>query len=238
MKQEGIRKLYRGLLPPLIMRMNNRALMFGVYDNFESLLSCSASSNTSLTICHAQAGFLSGICEAMLCPLERVQVLLQTSKYHDQFKHTLNAFNQLRDYGYREYYRGFSVVLLRNGLSNALYFTLKGPLKQKVLELLHDTNKPSSAHEIIGDFVSGAILGAFISTLFFPLGVVKNHMQAKVGVPYDSAIQVFREVWKERNRSLRGLYLGVHLNFTRSLLAWGIITGMHGVIKRKLAQYE
>ncbi|EGT52844.1 hypothetical protein CAEBREN_07341 [Caenorhabditis brenneri] len=172
------------------MRMNNRALMFGVYDNFESLLSCSASSNTSLTICHAQAGFLSGICEAMLCPLERVQVLLQTSKYHDQFKHTLNAFNQLRDYGYREYYRGFSVVLLRNGLSNALYFTLKGPLKQKV------------------------------------------------GVPYDSAIQVFREVWKERNRSLRGLYLGVHLNFTRSLLAWGIITGMHGVIKRKLAQYE
>lgn len=185
-----------------------------------------------------QAGVLSGICEALLCPMERVQVLLQTSKYHDQFKHTLNAFNQLRSYGYKEYYRGVSVVIVRNSLSNAIYFTLKTPLKQKVLSLQKGSAMPNEAHERIGDFVAGALLGASISTLFYPLGVVKNHMQAKVGVKYDSAIQVFREIWRERNRSLRGLYLGVHLNFTRAMIGWGIITGIEGAIRRKLDRFQ
>lgn len=33
-RSEGIGKLYRGLLPPLIMRTSSRALMFGLYDEF------------------------------------------------------------------------------------------------------------------------------------------------------------------------------------------------------------
>uniref|UniRef100_A0A1I7U644 COX assembly mitochondrial protein n=1 Tax=Caenorhabditis tropicalis TaxID=1561998 RepID=A0A1I7U644_9PELO len=60
----------------------------------------------------------SGACEALLCPLERVQALLQTSKYHDKFKNTLHALTRIQDYGYREYYRGFSVILIRNSLSS------------------------------------------------------------------------------------------------------------------------
>ncbi|PIO70711.1 hypothetical protein TELCIR_07425 [Teladorsagia circumcincta] len=35
-KSEGIRRLYRGLLPPLIMRTSSRALMFGLYDEFQA----------------------------------------------------------------------------------------------------------------------------------------------------------------------------------------------------------
>lgn len=214
--------------------------MYGAYDTFKEKLNCPYSSpDSSFSICHAQAAFLSGMCEAMLCPLERVQVLLQTTKYHDKFKNTLHAFTGLRDYGYREYYRGFSVILLRNSLSNTLFFTLRDPFKQKVLALQESGRLiPTSIQQLISDFVTGAILGASISTVFFPLGVVKNHMQAKVGVNYDSGIQVFREVWQLRNRSLRNLYLGVHLNFTRSLVGWGIINSMHGVIRRSLAQFE
>ncbi|PIC32976.1 hypothetical protein B9Z55_013124 [Caenorhabditis nigoni] len=238
-KLEGVGKLYRGLLPPLIMRTTSRALMYGLYDEFQISLKCPhAPPNSSFSICHAQAAFLSGVCEAMLCPLERVQVLLQTTKFHDKFKNTLHAFSRLKEYGYREYYRGFSVILVRNSLSNTLFFTLRDPLKQRIMDLPQASRLPCSLQHWIGDFIAGSLLGATISTAFFPLGVVKNHMQAKVGVNYDSGLRVFRDVWQLRNRSLRNLYLGVHLNFTRSLVAWGIINSMYGILRRALAPFE
>ncbi|WKY17192.1 hypothetical protein Q1695_001648 [Nippostrongylus brasiliensis] len=237
LKSEGLRRLYRGLLPPLIMRTSSRALMFGLYDEFQSYLACPHSPpNTSFSLCHAQAAFLAGICEASLCPLERVQVLLQTSAYHDQFKNTGEAFHALRIYGYREYYRGLSVILARNSLSNALFFTLKEPFKKTVID-----TRPSQSHiatHLIADFVSGAILGACISTVFFPMNVVKNHMQSKVGVAFENPISVFCELWRERQGSLRGLYLGVHLNFTRSLLAWGITNTVYELLRRTLKPCE
>ncbi|CAP38472.2 Protein CBG21695 [Caenorhabditis briggsae] len=269
------------------MRTTSRALMYGLYDEFQISLKCPhAPPNSSFSICHAQAAFLSGVCEAMLCPLERVQVLLQTTKFHDKFKNTLHAFSRLKEYGYREYYRGFSVILVRNSLSNTLFFTLRDPLKHrivslpqasrlpcslqhwigdfiagsllgatistaffplgvvknhmqaKIVSLPQASRLPCSLQHWIGDFIAGSLLGATISTAFFPLGVVKNHMQAKVGVNYDSGLRVFRDVWQLRNRSLRNLYLGVHLNFTRSLVAWGIINSMYGILRRALAPFE
>ncbi|CAJ0610181.1 unnamed protein product [Cylicocyclus nassatus] len=236
-KSEGIHRLYRGLLPPLIMRTSSRAVMFGLYDKFQSSLRCPHSPpNTSFTLCHAQAAFLAGICEASLCPLERVQVLLQTSAFHDRFKNTAETFWALRAFGYREYYRGISMVMIRNSLSNALFFTLREPFKKAVMDA--KPTRSLNTTRILADFASGAILGATISTVFFPLNVVKNHMQSKVGVAYDNPLRVFSEVWQERQRSLRGLYLGVHLNFTRSLLAWGIINSTYELLRRTFRPLE
>ncbi|KAK6061575.1 hypothetical protein COOONC_00759 [Cooperia oncophora] len=93
------------------------------------------------------------------------------------------------------------------------------------------------ATELIADFVSGAILGASISTIFFPINVVKNHMQSKVGVAFENPFSVFCKVWQERQKSLRMLYLGVHLNFTRSLLAWGITNTVYELLRRSLKPY-
>ncbi|EYC02113.1 hypothetical protein Y032_0102g3495 [Ancylostoma ceylanicum] len=120
-----------------------------------------------------------------------------------------------------------------------------------------------TATQLLADFVSGAILGASISTVFFPMNVVKNHMQSKVGVAYENPFRVFSEVWLEREKSIRGLYLGVrkhmfalfllviflafvlvntsfkvHLNFTRSLLAWGIINTVYELLRRTFKPLE
>ena len=37
--------------------------------------------------------------------------------------------------GVRELYRGFSVIILRNGLSNSLFFTMREPLRRLILSL-------------------------------------------------------------------------------------------------------
>lgn len=239
-KSEGLNNLYRGLLPPLIMRTTSRAIMFGLFDEFQVLLNCPHSPpNSSLSVCHTQAAFLAGVAEASLCPLERVQVLLQTTAHHDRFKNTGQTFRDLYVlYGFREYYRGLSVILARNTLSNSFFFTLREPFKKFIMDECNPDAVPDAMVEFAADFASGGLLGATISTVFFPLGLVKNHIQAKVGTEHENPIRVLKKVWTARNRSIRGIYLGVHLNFTRSLIAWGIINSVYGILKRSVDGFK
>uniref|UniRef100_A0A914QFD0 Uncharacterized protein n=1 Tax=Panagrolaimus davidi TaxID=227884 RepID=A0A914QFD0_9BILA len=78
----------------------------------------------------------------------------------------------------------------------------------------------------------GAILGACISTLFFPINVVKTKMQAEMGTKYDNFFKILKVVWIERNYSLKEVYRGAQLNFIRSLLAWGITNATFEYMRR------
>lgn len=57
-------------------------------------------------------------------------MLLASNKYHDRFRNTKHAFEELRQYGVKEYYRGVSTVVLRNGPSSVLFFGLRDPLRK------------------------------------------------------------------------------------------------------------
>ncbi|VDM15760.1 unnamed protein product [Wuchereria bancrofti] len=113
-------------------------------------------------------------------------------------------------------YRGFTVVLLRNGSSNVLFFSLRKPFPSSKVLFSHRT--PEQLVTFIGDFISGAVLGASISSLFFPLNVVKQRMQSTVNSPFLSAWATFQIIWIERNGSFKELFRGITLNYTRSLL--------------------
>ena len=78
----------------------------------------------------ALAAFLAGCTEATLIPFERVQVLMQETKYHGMFKNTPNAFYLIyTNYGLREFFRGLTPILMRNGPSNVIFFTSREKLK-------------------------------------------------------------------------------------------------------------
>ena len=79
----------------------------------------------------AMSAFLAGCTEATLVPFERVQTLMQETKYHGKFKNTPAAFYQLyTQYGVREYYRGLSAVLMRNGPSNVIFFASREKVRK------------------------------------------------------------------------------------------------------------
>lgn len=69
----------------------------------------------------------------------------------------------LHQFGLRENFRGLSAILLRNGPGGMLFFGLRGPLRNAF------PADSSSAAKVVGDFVCGAVLGASISTLSFPM---------------------------------------------------------------------
>ena len=63
-----------------------------------------------------------------------------------------------------------TAVLLRNGPSNIIFFGCRDPLRSVLPESLEKFS-------LLADFLSGACLGAFISTIFYPLNTTKTHMQ-------------------------------------------------------------
>ncbi|KPP58390.1 solute carrier family 25 member 51-like, partial [Scleropages formosus] len=154
LRQEGLRNLYRGLLPPLLQKSTTLALMFGLYEDLSRLLSRHAGGPELLTC--GTAAVLAGAAEAVFTPFERVQTLLQDHRHHGRFNNTFHTFRTLvRDYGARECYRGLVPILLRNGPSNALFFGLRGPIKRQLPDArtraAHLTRLQS---QVGGDFLS------------------------------------------------------------------------------------
>lgn len=226
LQKEGLRTLYRGLLPPLLQKTITVALMFGLYEDFSRLLldrggSCGAPE----ILTRSAAAFLAGTAEAALTPFERVQTLLQDHRHAGRFRNTAHAFGTLlREHGVRECYRGLIPVLLRNGPSNMLFFGLRGPLRQQLPEA------HTHAGHMLNDFVCGGLLGAGLGVLFYPLNVMKSRAQAQVGGAFVPCTQVLLTVWRERGRRVVMLFRGATLNYHRSLLSWGIINATYEML--------
>lgn len=227
LQAEGLLKLYRGILPPMLQKTASLSIMFGMYDKFNKIFSQSFPTLPSL-VQKTTSAMLAGCCEAVLTPFERVQTLMQDKFYHQRYRNTFHAFRELRRFGIMEYYRGLTLILIRNGPSNALFFQLRGEVK----DLLPKSEKPSI--EFLRNFASGGLVGAAISTLFFPINVLKTHMQSKVGGPLTSCRNAFLFIYEERNRSLRAIFSGARVNFIRSLISWGIINASYEKLKTLL----
>lgn len=245
--------------------------MFGSFGHYKKwadrkFINSPAVANLALAAC------LTGATEAVLTPLERVQMLLQDRKYHKDYRNTVDALVKLRKFGSAEYYRGLTCVLMRNGPSNILFFGLRDEIKklmpmwpasqeQKSKELDHQKSHPNQSHKqmfqnihnpqqspnsqltttthnaggtntnqlrakdsVLHDFLSGAILGMFISTLFYPLSVVRTRMQTRVpGTEFLSIVKAFNAVYSERDKKFSRLFHGCLINVLRQFVSWGVI---------------
>ena len=96
--------------------------------------------------------------------------------------------------------------------------------------------KYHSKYVFQADFVSGACLGAFISTIFYPVNTTKTHMQKTLGGDFQSFLSVFRHLLKERGAW--GMFRGVHVNYTRSFMSWGIINMSYSWLLGLLASWS
>lgn len=227
-KTEGIANVYRGLLPPLLQKSISYSIMFGSQHEYYVLLK-QFTESTNLEIIQSKSPIfrhlaitnisaaLAGLTEATLTPLERVQAVLQMQQFTNTYRHTLHVFQEIiNNHGYRELYRGFSAICFRNSFSNALFFSIRTPLKSAFP--VAKSNLENSFY----DFLSGGLLGAFISTIIYPLNVVKSHMQARVGGKSYSIIEAFKILFESRDRKITKLYRGVLSNFNRAVLGWGL----------------
>lgn len=150
----------------------------------------------------------------------------------------------IRENGIRELYRGLVPILLRNGPSNALFFILReeaSKMPQKVrteeadvlqLNLTSFTFQDSVAYRNMYQFLSGAIIGAFVSSIFYPLNVTKTVIQSKIGGPHENIVKVLRFIYNERGRKVKNVYKGMHMNSIRAFFSWGIMNAAYENLKK------
>ncbi len=157
---------------------------------------------------------------------------MQDAKYNREFRNTPHALWALRRHGPQEYYRGVSAILLRNCLGNMVFFTQRERLKSSLPD---SWRAAGSYRRHFADFFGGACLGALISTVFYPVNVAKAHMQLKIGGSFERLSTTF--LWLLRERGWRGIFRGVHTNYTRSFLSWGIVNLAYENILHHLQAY-
>ena len=136
MKKEGFVYLYRGMGPILLQKTTSTCTMFGAYGRFSAYLEYSHQVRYVLPTRHQRnflAGVMSGAVESFLTPFERVQALLIDSKRHMQFKNTIDTFRHLRGIHFKELYRGYTCILLRNCVTSSLWFSMRSSLNEKLV---------------------------------------------------------------------------------------------------------
>lgn len=234
MRKEGFNYLYRGLGPVLLQKTITSSVMFGSFGYFNHAIEAYSVAPNLLSSHHRRnfvAGGLSGAFEAFLTPFERIQALMIDSKRHMQFKNSYEAVHFVRKIGVRELYRGYSCILIRNSVSSSLWFSLKTKLKEKAVESSNSAPqfKRTRSRELLLDFCTGSLSGAFLSTLFYPVAVAKMNMMAPVGAnePFLSVWGALKLAYEQRGRSVRRMYTGALFNFPRSLLSWGITNAVY-----------
>lgn len=214
---EGFSTLYRGITPPLLQKTISTSLMFGTYDAIQRPL---VESNMNTRLAKITAALMAGTAEASLTPFERVQTLLQDKQYNKNFINMRHAIKVIAtEYSVSEFYRGLTPILLRNGPSNVSFFLLREAANTYIVI-------PKTAwagYTLFKEFLTGACIGALNSALFYPFNVLKVHMQCNLGGPFQSIRDATVEIYRERGNKVSYFYRGVHMNYTRSFVSWGVI---------------
>lgn len=221
---EGLYFLYRGMLPPLAQKTVSLSIMFGMYEEVRRPL---MANGVNPYVAKTAGGLVAGSIEAMLMPFERIQTLLASSNYHKSFRNSYHAFRVVGlEYGFKEYYRGLVPILLRNGPSNVLFFIIRDEVQMRL------PKRESWMQSNVNEFITGAIIGACLSSIFYPLNVLKVAAQSQLGGPFMNIFDIFRQVYTERGGKLRYIYRGVQSNCFRAFLSWGVLNAAYENMKK------
>lgn len=241
-----------------MQRMFSGSIMFGSFSFYKSRCDHQFNNKSpfaSLSI----AACLTGTTEAILTPLERIQMLMQDRKYNRDYRNTLDAAFKMKSYGFAEYYRGISCVLIRNSLSNILFFGTREEMNKLLRKLTPNIDKKpttnfqpanglsssdsyqganKSANDRWYDFLSGAILGSLISTVFYPLTVVRTRIQTRApGTQFLPILTAFKVVYFERDKKFTRFFHGCSLNIIRQFFSWGITNCVEKEVIRFLLDF-
>lgn len=200
---EGIRGLYRGMLTPLVFVTPLYAMVFWGYDlgqkiiRFSKGIPATSSTTEKLSLTeNSIAGGISAIpATALMTPIERIKVILQTQKPDTvtgkmPYSGPLDVAKRLlREGGLRSLYRGTAATLLRDGPGSVAYFGVYEMLKQRF-------QKPGEMNKA-GILFAGGMAGVANWTVSIPPDVLKSRLQSAPEGTYKGMGDVFLKMMKE-----------------------------------------
>lgn len=205
---EGIRGLYRGMATPLVFVTPLFATCFWGYDLGLKLVRYGAgkpaSEPLSLVQISVAGGFSAFPTTALMTPIERVKVLLQTQRADPAtgklpYRGPLDVVRHLmKEGGIRSLYRGTYATLARDVPGSVAYFAVYEWLKKKF-------NKPGELNKGAILF-AGGMAGVANWSVSIPPDVIKSRLQAAPEGTYKGATDVLVKLLKVNNDSAVAIF--------------------------------
>ncbi|KAJ2688193.1 mitochondrial aspartate-glutamate transporter agc1 [Coemansia spiralis] len=176
-RQEGVRGLYRGLVPNLAGVTPEKAIKLAVNDIMRGVLSERLGTTPDrLPVAYgALAGATAGLCQFVATnPMEIVKIHMQVATAGGSTV-PVTALGIARQLGFRGLYRGTAATLLRDVPFSLLFFPLQALLAQKAQWALNGSReKPSTLCVLAGSTVAGMVAAASVT----PADVIKTRLQS------------------------------------------------------------
>ena len=219
LRAEGLRGLYRGLLPPLLGSSVFRSVQFSVYGGAmgaaraSPLLMSEIPGSGGLQLRVLAAGLASSLARTLLeTPLELIKVRRQMGA---RWLVAPSAEEALRNplAEVRGLYRGFGVTFLRTWGLMGSFFVFVDVLERKHADLL--------AVPIVGPWMKGGVCTVAAWFLVWPFEVLKNQIQAARGAADSETSWTRRARSVMAERGVLGLYRGIGPGLLRAFVANG-----------------
>jgi len=188
-RTEGWSRLYRGIVPPILMEAPKRAVKFASNEVYKPLFE-NKKTKQLVGPGAVLAGGMAGMTEAcVIIPFELVKVRLQAKENIGKYKNSFHAVSEIfREEGTRGFYKGLESTLWRNAVWNGAYFGLIHHL-QKSFAL--PPEKSTRGKRLFRDFIAGFIGGVVATTLNTPFDVVKSRIQKEAGNSTNSQVKKY-----------------------------------------------
>lgn len=222
---DGLRGLYRGVLPPLLGVTPMFAVSFWGYDLGKRLVSSvsdPAGPNGALSIAQiSAAGFFSAIpTTAVAAPFERIKVILQIQgQSADASKPKFNgAFDVVKhlykEGGLKSIFKGSLATVARDGPGSALYFATYEYLKKKLTPEAKPGEEPKLSLGAVS--FAGGMAGMSMWIGVFPIDTIKSTLQSSSDSS-STLVSVAKKIYK--NGGIKAFFPGIGPALARSFPA-------------------
>ncbi|XP_073533542.1 mitochondrial glutathione transporter SLC25A40 [Phyllobates terribilis] len=207
-RNEGIRSLWSGLPPTLVMAIPATAIYFTCYDQLRDILIHRVNSiETASLIAGATARLGSA---TLISPLELIRTNMQSRPL--SYKELTSCIrSSVANEGWLSLWKGWGPTILRDVPFSAMYW-YNYELGRKLLCQRYNKTEPTFTI----CFASGALSGSFAALVTLPFDVVKTRRQIEVGEleVLENAQKRSTSTWKIMHtiiseNGFRGLFAGL-----------------------------
>eukprot|EP00754_Rhynchopus_humris_P022225 Rhum_TRINITY_DN14777_c0_g1::Rhum_TRINITY_DN14777_c0_g1_i1::g.115935::m.115935/K15119/SLC25A39_40; solute carrier family 25, member 39/40 len=162
--EDGVRGLYAGFVPTLIMSVPNNVLYFAAYETFRDEMRSHGYGDIASPLAGGSAARM--LATAVTAPLEYIRTRRQAGKSFAEIRTAVAATGQL------SLWRGVVPTLWRDVPFSALYWGIYESAKSELLA--HSTLSNN-----VAAFVSGGLAGSVAAAATMPFDVVKTRAQVE-----------------------------------------------------------
>ncbi|KAF9341136.1 hypothetical protein BGZ91_010767 [Linnemannia elongata] len=204
-RREGVRHLYRGILPPLIAEAPKRAIKFGANEQWGFVLKKLFSLDRLTAFQAGFVGSMAGATEAFfITPFELVKVRLQDRGSLKLYTGTVDCMRKVASQeGVFTFYHGLESTIWRHATWSGMYFMTVHGFRTAFPE----RSTASKEENMMRNFVAGTLGGVLGTLVNTPFDVVKSRIQNQHAGPIGWVFSRVAHLYREEG--FRALYKGL-----------------------------